>query len=367
MARPAVSFVLPCYKHGHFLADCVRSILAQSFGDFEVLIMDDCSPDETPLIARSFADARVRHVRNEQNLGHLANYNKGIGLAEGKYIWLINVDDFLRSPQVLEKFVAVMEKVPTAAYVFCRAFSVRGGVEVPPHAIHGITDRIYGSEEFLKRLIVRNTISTPTVMVRRTSYERVGRFEPDLPHSGDWFQWCRHALHGDVAYLAEPMVCYRLHDTNMTHWYHQNPHKLIRDEIEVRWRVRSMAQQLGRAGIVKAATDAIAWDYGYRVSLKLTEDWPLGMTMAEFNESLRAHTGDPAVIAQATVTVLRAVADAQYRKGDLAQARAFYDQAVAADPSHVPTRAKRALLATGSVGRRLRTAAARLRESIAAA
>jgi glycosyltransferase involved in cell wall biosynthesis len=363
---PRVSFILPCYNHGHFLAECVNSILKQSFGDFEVLIMDDCSPDDTPAIARSFGDPRVIHVRNEQNLGHLANYNKGIGLAKGTYIWLINVDDFLQSPQVLEKFVAVMEKVPTAAYVFCRAFSVRGGVEVAPHAIHGTTDRVYSSDEFLEHIVVRNTISTPAVMVRRSSYDRVGRFEPDLPYSGDWFQWCRHAFHGEVAYLAEPMVCYRVHDTGMSQWYRQNPHKLIRDEVEVRWRVRAMAEKLGRTSIVNAATDAIAWDYGVRVSLKLTEDWPLGMTMEAFNGSLRAHTGDPAVIAQATVTVLRAVADAHYRSGDMVQARVFYDRAVAAAPSHVATRAKRALLATGSVGRRLRTAAARLREGAAA-
>ena len=103
---------MPCYKHGHFLVDCVESIMRQSFQDFEILIMDDCSPDETPAIAASFNDPRVIHVRNERNLGHIANYNKGIGLARGTYIWLINVDDYLRSPVVLEKFVAVMEKAP---------------------------------------------------------------------------------------------------------------------------------------------------------------------------------------------------------------------------------------------------------------
>src|SRR6267142_4966294 len=150
-AAPTVSFVVPCYKHGHFLAECVGSILAQTFEDFEVLIMDDCSPDETPVVARSFTDPRVVHIRNEQNLGHLANYNKGIDLARGKYIWLINVDDYLRRPYALEKFVAVMEKVPTAAYVFCRAFSVRDGTETQPHAVHGTVDRVFDGGEFIKR------------------------------------------------------------------------------------------------------------------------------------------------------------------------------------------------------------------------
>src|SRR6478672_7594179 len=58
-----VSFVVPCYRLAHLLGECVDSILAQSYGDFEVLIMDDCSPDATPEVAASFSDPRVRHVR----------------------------------------------------------------------------------------------------------------------------------------------------------------------------------------------------------------------------------------------------------------------------------------------------------------
>src|SRR4029077_15915860 len=106
---PTVSFIVPCYHEGALLADCVRSILSQSYQDFEVLIMDDCSNRETFEVARSFRDARVMHVRNEQNLGHLANYNKGIGLARGRYLWLINADDFLSRSYVLERFVALMD------------------------------------------------------------------------------------------------------------------------------------------------------------------------------------------------------------------------------------------------------------------
>src|SRR3954451_17652801 len=107
--NPTVSFVVPCYKLSHLLADCVSSILAQTYGDFEVLIMDDCSPDDTPAVAQSFGDSRVQHIRNEANLGHLRNYNKGVQLARGKYIWLISADDKLRKPHVLENYVQVLE------------------------------------------------------------------------------------------------------------------------------------------------------------------------------------------------------------------------------------------------------------------
>ena len=86
--KPLVSIIVPCYKLAHLLSDCVGSILAQNYGDFEVLIMDNCSPDHTPEVARSFNDPRVKHIRNESNLGHIRNYNTGISLACGKYVWV---------------------------------------------------------------------------------------------------------------------------------------------------------------------------------------------------------------------------------------------------------------------------------------
>ena len=98
--NPTVSFVVPCYNLGHLLKECVDSILSQTYRNFEVLIMDDCSPDQTPEVARSFDDPRVRHIRNEPNLGHLSNYNKGIRMTRGKYVWLISADDRLLRPDV---------------------------------------------------------------------------------------------------------------------------------------------------------------------------------------------------------------------------------------------------------------------------
>ena len=110
--NPKVSFVVPCYNLAHFLSDCVNSILSQTYGDFEILILDDCSPDDTPEVARSFRDDRVKYIRNEKNLGHISNYNKGISLAAGKYVRLISADDLLRTPYVLERYVELYGTEP---------------------------------------------------------------------------------------------------------------------------------------------------------------------------------------------------------------------------------------------------------------
>src|SRR3954451_10954181 len=128
MSEPLVSFVVPCYKLAHYLAECVDSILSQTYTNLEVLIMDDCSPDNTPEVAKSFTDPRVRYIRNEPNLGHLRNYNKGIQMSQGKYIWLISADDRLRCDYVLEKYVAALEVNPNVGYAFCPAVRLENGL-----------------------------------------------------------------------------------------------------------------------------------------------------------------------------------------------------------------------------------------------
>src|SRR5262245_12964431 len=129
MSNPTVSFIVPCYKLAHLLPECVNSILGQTFSDLEILIMDDCSPDNTGEVARSFTDPRVKYVRNDPNLGHLRNYNKGIGLTKGEFVWLISADDCLRRPYIVERYVEVMRKNPRVGYAFCPGVGLAGRQE----------------------------------------------------------------------------------------------------------------------------------------------------------------------------------------------------------------------------------------------
>lgn len=353
---PLVSFVLPCYKHGHFLAECVQSILAQTYGNFEVLIMDDCSPDETPAIAQSFGDPRVRHIRNEVNLGHLANYNKGISLAQGEYVWLINVDDYLRRTYALERFVDMLETHPEAAYVFCPAVQVHGRDEGAVFGRHGARDTVFSSDDFLSRLLIRNRVATPSAMVRKASYDRMGMFERDLPYAGDWFQWCRHALYGAVAYLAEPMVCYRFHDQNMSTSHREQPMTVIADEVAVRWRTMAVAESLGRTAVTRMALDEIANDYARRVAQYVAEESRFGLSFEAFEASLEASCADASEKRRIRAAVFAALGDHYYHHGETDAARRHYLRSLKHHPRDLRTWVKGGLLATGSLGRTLRAA-----------
>jgi glycosyltransferase involved in cell wall biosynthesis len=356
-SSPLVSFIVPCYKHGHFLDACVRSILEQTYTRFEILVMDDCSPDDTPSIARSFGDARVRHIRNEVNLGHLANYNKGIELSQGKYVWLINVDDYLRKRYVLERFVETLEAHPEAAFVLCPAVKVYGTEEGPVLGSQGAADAVFTGPEFIRRLLIRNTVPTAGVMVRRASYEHRGVFPLDLPHAGDWYQWCNHAFHGAVAYLAEPMVCYRMHDTNMTKHYFEQHTALVADIMSVRWRVKEMCARAGLRALARLALDTLAAEYTYRLTHRIAEGRGTWMALEDVQASIAAHARDHKEETHLNAAVFAAVGDHYYANADAGKARQFYWQTLRRRPADLRTWAKYALLSTGALGRALRSAA----------
>ncbi|MGY3604065.1 MULTISPECIES: glycosyltransferase family 2 protein [unclassified Bradyrhizobium] len=258
---PAVSFVVPCYRLAEFLVECVESMLRQTYEDFEVIIMDDCSPDQTGSVARALeVDPRVRYIRNESNLGHLRNYNKGISMARGRYIWLISADDRLRSRDVLRRYVQAMESTPSIGFAFCPVISIRDGKEseVVSWAYHGDKDIIFKDRRFLRRLIKGNCIAAPAVLARRECYEK-SLFPLDLTNTGDWFLWAVFAMHYDVAYFAEPMVNYRWHNNQMTNWFvNEQPILHAENNLLCLWQMMKHAQRTGLASVAKECAESLA-------------------------------------------------------------------------------------------------------------
>ncbi|WP_460807831.1 glycosyltransferase family 2 protein [Micromonospora zhanjiangensis] len=94
--RPTVSVVIPCYNYGHYLPECVHSVLSQSGVEVDVLIVDDASPDGSAEVARELsADPRVRLIAHRENRGHIATYNEGLAAVDGEYVVLLSADDLL--------------------------------------------------------------------------------------------------------------------------------------------------------------------------------------------------------------------------------------------------------------------------------
>lgn len=362
---PLVTFVVPCYNLAYLLPECLNSILVQTYPDFEVLVMDNCSPDNTPEVVQSFRDPRVKYVRNETNIGHTLNFNKGIAMARGKYVWLVSADDFLVSPHALGRYVDVMERNPQVGYVFSCATTAHGANhtrEVPSWAYCGKTDRIWKGRTFLRRLIRNNCIIMSSVMARKECYERRGLFALNLPHANDWYMWCTLALHYDVAYFAEPMVCCRVHGESLTAAFNRgNNHVCIADEINVLRSVARQAELAGLPSLRRACNASIASHVVQAMRSSPAGDATKpGLSESDLEVLLQHKARDAKDEKDLRARLSVAIGDAAFWRGDRTRAIRSYSEVLKLRPWWVKSWAKYLLLRSGTVGvgaRRLLTLA----------
>ena len=363
--NPLVTFVVPCYNLAHLLPDCLNSILGQTYPDFEVLVMDNCSPDNTPEVVQSFPDPRVKHVRNETNIGHTRNFNKGIAMARGKYVWLVSADDFLISPQALRRYVDVMERNPQAGYVFSCATTAQdanGAREVPSWAYAGKADQIWQKGKFLGRLIRNNCLIMSSVMARKECYEAVGMFSLDMPHANDWYLWSSLALRYDVAYLSKPMACCRVHGESLTAAFNRGSDPVcIADEINVLCSIARDAELAGLPRLRRACNESIAGHVvqAMRSSPEGYATKP-GLSESDLEALLQHKTRDAKDEADLRARLSIAIGDAAFWRGDRIQALRSYSQSIKLRPWWAKSWAKYLLVRSGSVGagaRRLLTLA----------
>ena len=171
-----VIVIVPCYRYGHFLRECVESVLMQSFGNVRVLILDDISPDNTAEVGAELAreDSRVTLVRHHINKGHIATYSEGIDWISGDYMLLLSADHYLLRDYILEKYVNLLDGHPEVGYTFCPGEGVGSGAAIElkgwlsdGQSIHGKRDRIIKGYVLLKELVRGNTIVAASGLVRR--------------------------------------------------------------------------------------------------------------------------------------------------------------------------------------------------------
>jgi glycosyltransferase involved in cell wall biosynthesis len=218
----SIDVIVPCYRYGHFLRECVESILTQSGPSVRVLIIDDASPDNTSEVATDLAkaDSRVTFLRHSANRGHIATYNEGIEWASSDYLLILSADDYLL-PGALERATNLMNAHPEVAFVFGNAIRLDpSGTEQPIRTVEGSADsRVLDGHRFIDICGVSNIVVTSTAVVRTKLAQKVGGYRPELPHSGDLEMWLRLAAHGSVGMVKTYQGVYRRHPSNMSLGY----------------------------------------------------------------------------------------------------------------------------------------------------
>lgn len=224
---PRVSVIIPNYNHAAYLRQRMESVLGQTYRDFEVILLDDGSTDESRSVISEYAnDPRVRIEFNEVNSGStFKQWDKGMRLAHGEYIWIAESDDYA-DERLLERLVKVLDEEPEVTFAYCRSWRVTKDGQKDGFADRymGRVDakrwtadfRVDGQEECRNWFVFGNSVPNASCVVfRRAVYDRVGGVDASMLTSGDWKLWVLMSLEGKIAYVSEPLNYYREHDVTV--------------------------------------------------------------------------------------------------------------------------------------------------------
>jgi glycosyltransferase involved in cell wall biosynthesis len=199
-----VSVVVPCYEQAQYLPEAVASVIAQTFSDWEIVIVDDGSPDDTAAVAAGLIaqhpDRRIRLLR-QANQGPCVARNQGIAASAGRYILPLDADDLL-APEMLERTVAVLDADPSVAIAYTdqRHFgSVEREVRLP---------------DWDADILRRRNLPGYASLYRHEVWEAVGGYNPNMREGyEDWDFWIGAAERGFVGKrIPEPLLAYRVKD-----------------------------------------------------------------------------------------------------------------------------------------------------------
>lgn len=201
-SNPTVSVVLPTYNRGDIIGNSIKSVLNQTFDDFELIIVDDASTDETDDVVGSFEDDRIEYLKHDKNEGAPAARNTGIEASRGDYVAFQDSDDEWL-PSKLAKQMRVFQDSPAAVgVVYTGMRRVRNGesVYLPYSGVEKAEGDIHRS------LREQNFISTQASAVRKKCFDRVGDFDEDAWPLSDWELWLRISEHFQFKLVGETLV-----------------------------------------------------------------------------------------------------------------------------------------------------------------
>lgn len=215
-----VSVLVPVYNAERYLGECLESILVQDFTDFEIIISDDASTDNSGNIIKRYAarDSRIRWWKNPRNMGEADNSNLCLKAAIGEYIKMVHADDLLLSPFAIRKMVAAMEAYPGASLAGCFQHCTPTDVEFcfEPRVLSERIQCFNGREMIVQCLEEdANLIGNPSQTIFKRSQAQRG-FDDRFRLKVDYEMWFHLLEQGDYVHLPEALATWRLHSTQQT-------------------------------------------------------------------------------------------------------------------------------------------------------
>lgn len=215
---PLITIAIPTFNRAELLKVCVVTALAQTYQDFELLVSDNASTDETGKVLGEFADRRLRVIRQKENVGLLGNWNACLNEARGKYVVLLSDDDRI-DPRFLERSVAFIERERDLPIVvgLTQRHSVSDGHILPASGSQKFETGIWdGADILLELLRGRITVQLCTVLLRADMLRSKGGFLADFCYAPDYAAMATLLLEGKAGFVNECCGTYTFHHNSQT-------------------------------------------------------------------------------------------------------------------------------------------------------
>lgn len=198
---------MPVYNSEKYVIDSIQSILNQSFSDFELIVVDDCSTDSSFSLVSGLEDSRIKLIKMPENSGISKALNKGIDVAKGEYIFRMDSDD-ISLPYRLEKQIKYMDENPSCA--LCGSWIKTFGYN------EVLFDYDSSPEKIKSNLMFFNCIAHPSVVIRKKFIDDNNLFyEEDFPCAEDFYLWTKVSKLGEIHNIKEVLLMYRTHENQI--------------------------------------------------------------------------------------------------------------------------------------------------------
>lgn len=217
---PLVSVIVPNYNHAPYIEQRINSVLNQTYKNFELILLDDCSTDNSRDVIEPYRHhVKVSHVVcNETNSGSTFHqWDRGISLAKSEYIWIAESDDWCE-PSLLQTLMDGLLENPSCTVAYCQSFYVRNGNEVFYHTTTSqLSECINGLDYVNQYLIYHSAIYNASMVVfRKSAYQSIPKDYTAFRFCGDWIFWSDMVSRGDVFVSGKLLNYFRSHNTDVS-------------------------------------------------------------------------------------------------------------------------------------------------------
>ena len=214
--KPTVSIIIPTYNRRQSIGRSVRSVLNQTYQDFELIIVDDGSTDNTKELVADFNDERIRYVRHEGNKGEAAARNTGIKAARCDYIAYQDSDDEWLPEKLARQMELLEDASPEVGVIYTGFWKTENHrrTYIPFSWVSRKNGNIH------RELLKGNFIGGPVTLIKKECFEKAGMFNEEIFHLEDWELWLRISKYYHFKYIDEPLVIAHYHSDNVSSNHH---------------------------------------------------------------------------------------------------------------------------------------------------